>query len=154
VYRAALVQQSVQSRASSTELTDRRRELTRARNLRSDPSPSAGGSLATSLGLLTPPPRRHRLNVLPGATASFLSPALGDGRDFHRSLRSPVCKQGVAVVTICTSVCQAAGVHHRTFIKVKTTKYTAYSTRHVHKVSFPLVPQLANLILREATTHT
>jgi hypothetical protein len=27
-------------------------------------------------------------------------------------------------------------------------------TRHVHKVSFPLVPQLANLILREATAHT
>jgi hypothetical protein len=28
------------------------------------------------------------------------------------------------------------------------------STRHVHKVSFPLVPQLANLILREVTAHT
>jgi hypothetical protein len=28
------------------------------------------------------------------------------------------------------------------------------ATRHVHKVSFPLVPQLANLILREATAHT
>jgi hypothetical protein len=27
-------------------------------------------------------------------------------------------------------------------------------TRHVHKVRFPLVPQLANLILREATGHT
>jgi hypothetical protein len=27
-------------------------------------------------------------------------------------------------------------------------------TRHVHKVSFPLVPQLANLILREATALT
>jgi uncharacterized protein YrrD len=26
--------------------------------------------------------------------------------------------------------------------------------RQVHKVSFPLVPQLANLILREATVHT
>jgi hypothetical protein len=26
--------------------------------------------------------------------------------------------------------------------------------RHVHKVSFPLVPQLANLILRKATAHT
>jgi hypothetical protein len=26
-------------------------------------------------------------------------------------------------------------------------------TRHVHKISFPLVPQLANLILREATAH-
>jgi uncharacterized protein (DUF305 family) len=25
------------------------------------------------------------------------------------------------------------------------------NTKHVHKVSFPLVPQLANLILREAT---
>jgi hypothetical protein len=28
------------------------------------------------------------------------------------------------------------------------------STRQVHKVSFPLVPQLANHILREATAHT
>jgi hypothetical protein len=27
-------------------------------------------------------------------------------------------------------------------------------TRLIHKVSFPLVPQLANLILREATSHT
>jgi hypothetical protein len=26
--------------------------------------------------------------------------------------------------------------------------------RQVHKVSFPLAPQLANLILREATAHT
>jgi hypothetical protein len=30
---------------------------------------------------------------------------------------------------------------------------TSY-TRHVHKVRFPLVPQLANLILREAAAHT
>jgi hypothetical protein len=28
------------------------------------------------------------------------------------------------------------------------------NTGYVHKVSFPLVPQLANLILREATAHT
>jgi hypothetical protein len=28
------------------------------------------------------------------------------------------------------------------------------NTRQVHKVSFPLLPQLANLILREVTAHT
>jgi hypothetical protein len=29
-----------------------------------------------------------------------------------------------------------------------------FNKRHVHKVSFPLVPQLANLKLSEATAHT
>jgi hypothetical protein len=84
--------------------------LTRARNLRRDLSPSPGGSLpppqfCTWLGLdlpptfLAPPPRRHRLKVLTGAPAAFLSPALGHGREFHRSPRSkalsPVWKQGM-----------------------------------------------------------
>jgi hypothetical protein len=32
--------------------------------------------------------------------------------------------------------------------------YLYECTRHVHKVSFPLVPQLANLILREVTAQT
>jgi hypothetical protein len=31
---------------------------------------------------------------------------------------------------------------------------TRLTKRHVHKVSFPLVPQLSNLILREATAYT
>jgi hypothetical protein len=34
-----------------------------------------------------------------------------------------------------------------------STDNTTVTTRHVHKLSFPLVPQLANLILREATAH-
>jgi hypothetical protein len=36
----------------------------------------------------------------------------------------------------------------------KLTKQFFLYTRHVHKVSFPLVPQLANLILREVTVRT
>jgi hypothetical protein len=36
----------------------------------------------------------------------------------------------------------------------RTANKTGWSTLRVHKVSFPLVPQLANLILREATAHT
>jgi hypothetical protein len=34
---------------------------------------------------------------------------------------------------------------------IYSQKRNIFGTRHVHKVSFPLVPQLANLILREAT---
>jgi hypothetical protein len=32
--------------------------------------------------------------------------------------------------------------------------YLILCTRQIHKVSFPLVPQLANLILRKAAAHT
>jgi hypothetical protein len=53
-------------------------------------------------------------------------------------------------VCVCARACGGGG--H--FTDLNETCYEHWATVRYHKVSFPLVPQLANLILREATTHT
>jgi hypothetical protein len=60
---------------------------------------------------------------------------------------------GTTIFSYCHFVTDVLRKAYFLLIGLYTLGYIV-GTRHVHKVSFSLVPQLANLILREATAHT